>query len=278
MEKYLTTFSDQIIAYTPKIIGAIVILVLGLWAIRIVRMVLRKLMESRKVDISVSKFIQDLVKWGLQIMLFIVVISKLDIPTTSFIAVIGAAGLAVGMALQGSLANFAGGVLIIIFKPFKVGDYVKAQGIFGTVEEITIFTTKLSTDNNQMAIIPNGKLSNDNVINYSVHEHRKEMMDIGIGYDDDIKKAKEVLLDLAMKHPKTVKDGEGRPGPKVVVKELGDSSVILQLQYWTKTGDFWATRWFMLEEIKNTLDKEGINIPYPQQDIYIKDMPNKANA
>lgn len=276
MEDQLTPIMHHLMDYAPKLIGAIITLLLGLWGIRLIQIFLNKLLKKREVDVSVSEFVQAITKWALRILLFIVVITKLGIPTTSFIAAIGAAGLAVGMALQGSLANFAGGILIIVFKPFKVGDYIKAQGIFGTVEDISIFTTKLSTDTNQMAVIPNGKLSNDNVINYSMLPYRREMMNIGIGYDDDIKKAKDLILNLALNHPKVIK--EGQPGPQVMVSELGDSSVILQLRYWTTTGDFWATHWWMLENIKNTLDQEGITIPYPQQDVHILQMPKQEEA
>lgn len=275
MEEYITHFGNKLMEFAPKLVGAIILLFVGLWFIRLILNFINKITIKRNVDISVAKFMSDILKWTLRILLFLMVISKLGINTTSFIAMLGAAGLAVGMALQGSLANFAGGILIIIFKPFKVGDYVSAQGISGTVQEISIFTTKISTDTNQMAVIPNGNLSNDKVINYSLLPQRREMMTVSIGYEDNIKKAKEVLLELAVNHPKIINDGS-QPKPMIMVSSLGDSSIDLSFRYWTNTGDFWAVRWWMLENIKNTLDAEGISIPYPQQDVHIKEVPVKA--
>ena len=276
MEDYIKEFSDRLIELAPELVGALILLLVGLWFIRIILRFVDRITTKRKVDISVANFLSDILKWTLRIMLFLMVISKLGINTTSFIAVLGAAGLAVGMALQGSLANFAGGILIIVFKPFKVGDYITAQDISGTVREISIFTTKLTTTTNQVAVIPNGALSNGKVINFSTLPHRREMMDIEIDYSDDIKKAKDVILALAMDHPKIIKDESIQPMPQIMVTQLGSSGIILNLRYWTDLGDFWEVRFHMLESIKNTLDVEGISIPYPQQDIRIKELPTKA--
>jgi len=276
MEDYIKEFSDRLIELAPELVGALILLLVGLWFIRVILRFVDRITTKRKVDISVANFLSDILKWTLRIMLFLMVISKLGINTTSFIAVLGAAGLAVGMALQGSLANFAGGILIIIFKPFKVGDYITAQDISGTVREISIFTTKLTTTTNQVAVIPNGALSNGKVINFSTLPHRREMMDIEIDYSDDIKKAKDVILALAMDHPKIIKDESIQPMPQIMVTQLGSRGIILNLRYWTDLGDFWEVRFHMLESIKNTLDVEGISIPYPQQDIRIKELPTKA--
>ena len=276
MEDYIKEFSDRLIELAPELVGALILLLVGLWFIRVILRFVDRITTKRKVDISVANFLSDILKWTLRIMLFLMVISKLGINTTSFIAVLGAAGLAVGMALQGSLANFAGGILIIIFKPFKVGDYITAQDISGTVREISIFTTKLTTTTNQVAVIPNGALSNGKVINFSTLPHRREMMDIEIDYSDDIKKAKDVILALAMDHPKIIKDESIQPMPQIMVTQLGSSGIILNLRYWTDLGDFWEVRFHMLESIKNALDVEGISIPYPQQDIRIKELPTKA--
>lgn len=275
MEDYIKEFSNRLIELVPELVGALILLLVGLWAIKVILRFIDKITTKREVDVSVAKFLSDILKWTLRIILFLMVISKLGINTTSFITMLGAAGLAVGMALQGSLANFAGGILIIVFKPFKVGDYITAQGLSGTVREISIFTTKLTTSTNQIAVIPNGNLSNDKVINFSALPHRREMLDIEIDYSDDIKKAKEVVLNLAMNHPKIIKD-ESQPMPQIMVTSLGSSGIILNMRYWTLTSDFWEVRFWMLESIKNTLEVEGISIPYPQQDIRIKEFPTKA--
>ena len=276
MEEYIEEFTQRLINIAPDIVGALVLLLVGLWVIKLILRFVDRMTVKRELDVSVAKFMSDILKWTLRIILFLMVISKLGINTTSFIAMLGAAGLAVGMALQGSLANFAGGILIIVFKPFKVGDFIIAQDVSGTVEEISIFTTKLTTVTNQLAVIPNGKLSNDKVVNYSANPHRREMMDIEIDYSDDIKKAKDVILALAMDHPKIIKDENIQPAPQIMVTELGASGIILNLRYGTDLGDFWDVRFHMLENIKNTLDVEGISIPYPQQDIRIKELPEKA--
>lgn len=276
MEDYIKAFSDRLIDLAPTVVGALILLFVGLWIIKLILNFINRITTKRDVDISVAKFLHDITKWTLRIMLFLMVISKLGINTTSFIAMLGAAGLAIGMALQGSLSNFAGGILIIVFKPFKVGDFIIAQDVSGTVAEISIFTTKLTTVTNQLAVIPNGKLSNDKVINYSSYPHRREMMDIEIDYADDIKKAKEVILELAMNHPNIIKDENIQPKPQIMVTSLGTNGIILNLRYWTNLGDFWDVQFNMLENIRNTMAIEGISIPYPQQDIRIKELPSKA--
>ena len=195
------------------------------------------------------------------------VVTNLGVESASLVAIIGAAGLAIGLALQGSLSNFAGGVLILLLKPFKVGDFISAQGIDGTVKEISIFNTKLNTFGNQLAIIPNGKLSNDNIINYTEEGLRRENIIFGIGYDDDIKRAKEILLSLVNEQAEVIQL-EGKM-PMVVVSELGDSSVNLSVRYWANIDDFWNLRFLILEEGKARLEAAGINIPYPQRDVHL---------
>jgi small conductance mechanosensitive channel len=194
------------------------------------------------------------------------VITQLGVESASLVAIIGAAGLAVGLALQGSLANFAGGVLILLIKPFRVGDFISAQGVDGTVKEISIFNTKLTTFGNQLAIIPNGKLSNDNIINYTEEGVRRENLTFGIGYDDDIKLAKEILLNLVNEQETVLKIEDKMP--MVAVAELGDSSVNFTLRYWAKNEDFWNLRWHILEEGKARLEAAGISIPFPQRDVH----------
>jgi small conductance mechanosensitive channel len=184
--------------------------------------------------------------------------------STSLVAIIGAAGLAIGLALQGSLANFAGGVLLLLFKPFRVGDFITAQGLDGTVKEINIFYTKLNTFGNQVAIIPNGKLSNDNIVNYSAEGTRRDKISAGIGYSSDIKKAKEILLKICNDNDNILKE----PAPEVYVDELADSSVNLTLRYWANNADFWAAHWYVMEEMKQRFDAAGIEIPFPQRVVY----------
>lgn len=259
----------KIEALTPHILGAIIILVLGLWLIKIIMRISRRIMEKRHIEVSVANFLSKILLWALRIMLFIIVISKLGIPTTSFIAILGTAGLAIGMALQGSLSNFAGGILIIVFKPFKVGDYISAQGISGTVKEISIFTTKISNDTNQLVTLPNGNLSNDKVINYSSLEHRREMLDVTVDYGEDLEHVKNVLMDIINKQEHILKDGQDQPKPALMLRELGAHALVIQMRYWTKTSDFWATRFAILEDIKNRFEEENIKIPYEQKELHI---------
>ena len=263
MEDYIDDFKNILLDYTPKIITALVILVVGLFLIKLIINSAKKIMQRRDVDITLQKFLSNLGGWILKIILFITVISQLGVATTSFAAIIAAAGLAIGLALQGSLANFAGGVLIMIFKPFKIGDFIQAQGESGTVKEIEIFTTKLNTPDNKEIIIPNGKLSNDNIINYSTEDTRRVDLTFGVGYDSDIKKTKETILEVANSHPLILKD----PAVAVNVSELADSSINFFIRCWVKSGDYWTVKFDMTEQIKEALDKAGIEIPYPHRVI-----------
>lgn len=256
-----------IIEFGPKVLAAILIWIVGVWFIKIITKGTSKAMEKGHYDVSLSKFILNLLNWALKIVLFIIVLGTVGIGTTSFAAILAAAGLAIGLALQGSLANFAGGVLILIIKPFKVGDFIKAQGLEGTVKEISIFNTQLLTFGNQLAIIPNGKLSNDNILNYSSEGIRKDAITYGIGYENDIKLARDIILKLVNEQPEVMQD-EGKQ-PMMVVTELADSSVNLSLRYWAKNEDFWGLHWKFLEEGKIRLEAEGINIPFPQRDVHL---------
>ncbi|MDO7172906.1 mechanosensitive ion channel family protein [Mariniflexile sp. AS56] len=258
-EKWL----ELALEYGLKILGAIAIWIIGSWVIKNLLKSAKKVMTKGSYDESLKKFLLNLTNWTLKIILIIVVLGTVGVETTSFAAILAALGLAIGLALQGSLANFAGGVLILIIKPFKVGDFIKGQGIEGTVKEISIFNTKLATPGNQIAVIPNGKLSNDNIINFSEEGTRKENLIFGIGYDSDIKLAKDVLLNLVNEQKEALQI-EGKK-PMVVVSELGDSSVNLSLRYWANNEDFWNLRWLVLEEGKTRLETAGIEIPYPHQ-------------
>lgn len=252
-----------VMTYTPKLLLAILTLVVGLWLVN--RFV--GLLDHRlgKKDPTLNKFLCGLISVVLKLMLFISVASMIGIETTSFIAVVGAAGLAIGLALQGSLANFAGGVLILIFKPFKVGDTIEAEGHLGSVEEIQILYTVVNTFDNKRIVIPNGSLSNATLTNVSVYDKRRCDMTFGIGYDDDIDKAKEVLQRLFEEDERSLSD----PAPRICVGGLGDNSVDLMFRPWVATDDLWPYYWDMQEKVKKAFDEEGISIPYPQRDVHI---------
>jgi len=249
--------------YAPKLILAIITLIVGLWIIkRFVAVVDRRLGAK---DPTLNSFLCGLISIGLKIMLLISVASMIGIATTSFIALVGAAGLAVGLALQGSLANFAGGVLILIFKPFKVGDVIEAQGFLGTVMEIQILYTVLNTFDNRRVVIPNGQLSNASLVNVSAYDTRRCDMSFGIGYGDDIDKAKAICERLIDEDERALAD----PAPLVVVGALGENSVNLTVRAWTKSTDLWSFYWDMQEKVKKAFDAEGISIPFPQRDVHL---------
>ncbi|MDN3723397.1 mechanosensitive ion channel [Aequorivita sp. SDUM287046] len=263
---YIEEYGKKLIDFLPNLIGAALMLLVGFWLIKLLNSFINKFFDRKEYDPALENFIATLINWGLKIILFVLVITQLGVESASLVAIIGAAGLAIGLALQGSLANFAGGILILLLKPFRVGDFISAQGVDGTVKEISIFNTKLTTFGNQLAILPNGKLSNENIINYTVEGIRRESLTIGIGYDDNIKQAKEILLSLVMEQETVLKIEDKLP--MVAVAELGDSSVNLTLRYWAKNEDFWELRWYILEESKARLEAAGITIPYPQRDVH----------
>ena len=259
MEKYLTTAKDLLLEYSPKVLYALVILIAGCYAIKFILRIINKLLNSRHVDKTLQAFLGNLLGWGLKGLLLIAVISKLGVDTTALAAVMAAAGLGLGLALQGSLANFAGGVLIILFKPFKVDDLINAQGEIGVVKDIQLFTTQILTPSNKRVIIPNGTLANSNIINLSAEGTLRVDLTIGVGYDEDIKKTKEVLMKVLTSHPKVLKD----PLPTVDVSELADSSVNFAVRPWCTVEDYWAVYFGVTENCKLALDAAGIEIPYP---------------
>jgi small conductance mechanosensitive channel len=261
MEEYIDTSKDLLFLYVPKIITALLILLVGLFLIKLIIKSSRKIMEKRSVEITLQKFLGNVLGWVLKVLLFITVISQLGIATTSFAAIIAAAGLAIGLALQGSLGNFAGGVLIMIFKPIKIGDFIEAQGESGTVKEIEIFTTKLNTTDNKEIIIPNGALSNGTIVNYSTEATRRVDFTFGVGYDSDIKKTKEVLFGVINAHPLVLKD----PATAVNISELADSSMNFFMRGWVKKEDYWTVKFDVMEQTKEALDAAGIDIPYPHR-------------
>ena len=261
LDEILDKVIDFASVYGIKVIGAIVIWIIGSWAIRKIMKGIRAFMTKRDYDESLQKFLLNLISWILKILLIITLLGTLGVPTTSFAAIIAAAGLAIGLALQGSLGNFAGGVLIMIFKPIKIGDLIEAQGEIGVVKQIEIFTTKLTGLSNKEIIIPNGALSNGNIVNYTTEGTRRVDLTFGVGYDSDIKKTKEVLMNVITYHPLVLSD----PEPTVNVSALADSSINFAVRPWCKAEDYWAVYFAITEQTKEALDAAGIEIPYPHQ-------------
>jgi small conductance mechanosensitive channel len=261
--------SDQlwtmVMEYAPKLLLALVTLVIGLWIIKAIVKGISKVMDKRDMDATLKPFIVSLFGIMLKVMLFISVVGMVGVQMTSFIAILAAAGLAVGMALSGTLQNFAGGVMILIFKPFKVGDVLEAQGYLGVVKEIQLFNTILLSLDNKTIIIPNGGLSNGSMVNYSTQSTRRVDMTFGIGYSDDIDKAKEILNGLLTNHDCVLKD----PAHFIAVSELADSSVNFTVRAWVNAADYWTVFFFMQETVKKEFDKNNIGIPFPQRDVHV---------
>ena len=262
---YLEKLITLAVEYGPKLLLAIIVLFAGLWIIKLLLKGINKTMERSGLELSLRKFLGSFSGILLKVLLFISVASMIGIATTSFVAIIGAAGLAVGLALQGGLGNFAGGVIILIFKPFKVGDFIDAQGHMGSVKEITIFTTILKTPDNKTVIIPNGALSNGTMVNFSTEPTRRVDMVFGIGYTDSIEKAKTILTHIVESETRVHKE----PASQIVVGELGDSSVNFYVRVWCDAKDYWGLYFDLQEKVKLTFDKEGISIPFPQRDVHV---------
>ena len=253
-----------VLEYSGKLTLAVITLLIGWWLISKLTASIGRILEARNVDRALGSFIGSLVRIVLRILLLISVASMVGVETTSFIAMIGAAGLAIGLALQGSLANFAGGVLIMLFRPFRAGDWIEAQGVSGSVDSIQIFHTTLKTADNKVVIVPNGNLSNGHITNYSREPRRRADINVGIDYSSDIKRAREVLLEIA-KDPRVHLD----PEPVVFVTGLGDSAVNLSLRVWVATGDFWPVTFSFTELAKERLTEAGIGIPFPQRVVHL---------
>ena len=252
-------------AFGVKILAALAVFIIGRWVVRYLRKMTRRVMEKRNVDPTLTKFITNLTYVALLTFVILAALGMLGIQTTSFIAVLGAAGLAIGLALQGSLSNFAAGVLMIIFRPFKVGDLIEGGGVTGVVEEIQIFTTQLATPDNKTIIVPNAQMTAGNIINYSTKGTRRADMVFGIGYEDDIDKARDIILDVLSRDERVLKD----PAIKVAVSELADSSVNFVVRPWVNADDYWNVIFDANETIKKRFDDEGISIPYPQRDVHV---------
>lgn len=256
---------DLVKTYGLKAVLAIITLIIGLWIVGAITGVFKKALKKGNTDESLQGFLAGLVNVMLKILLFISVASMVGIETTSFVAVLGAASFAVGLALQGSLANFAGGVMLLIFKPFKVGDVIEGAGEVGGVKKIDILHTTLTTPDNKVIIIPNGPLANSNITNYSTMDTRRVDFAVGISYDADVKQAREVILNIFKNDERVLKD----PAPVVFLTELADNSLNLSVRVWVNAADYWPVFFSDLEAIKEELDKAGIGIPYPQRDVHI---------
>jgi len=261
----LSKIYELLTVYGLKVAAAIFILIVGRWVALLAAKIIKEVMLKSKVDQTLVAFVRNLSYVALLAFVIIAALNQLGIQTASFIAVLGAAGLAVGLALQGSLGNFAAGVLMIIFKPFKVGDYIEGGGTAGIVEKIEIFTTQLKTPDNKMVIVPNAKMTGGNIINFTVKGTRRVDFVFGIGYGDDIDKARGIIKAVVEQDGRAMKE----PAPMIVVSELADSSVNLTVRVWTSADDYWSFYFDTIEKVKKQFDARGINIPFPQRDVHI---------
>lgn len=269
-EQWLTNNSDLFIQYGVNIISALVILFIGNIIVKAVANSVSKVLQKKNMDRAVVEFIHGLVRYLLFVIVLIAALGRLGVQTASVVAVIGAAGLAVGLALQGSLSNFAAGVLIVAFRPFKSGDYVEIGGVAGSVDSIQIFQTVLTTPDNKMVVVPNGSVIGSPITNYSRHATRRIDLMIGVSYGSDLQKTKELLTRICESDERILKE----PGIKVGVHTLADSSVNFVVRPWVKTADYWNVYFDLMQAIKEGLDKEGIEIPFPQMDVHV----NKVEA
>ena len=263
VNEWTTLLWNLIRDYAPSVLLAVVTLVLGLWIVRVLSRSFRRVLEKREVDPSLTPFLSSLFSSSLKVLLALSILSMVGIEVTSFVAILGAASFAVGLALQGSLQNFAGGVMILIFKPFKVGDYVEMAGYAGSVKEIQIFVTILTTPDNKTIIIPNGQVSSTSMVNYSKESTRRVDFTVGIGYGDSMKEAKSILLNIAKGDERVLQD----PEPFVGVVELADSSVNIAFRVWVDSTNYWLLFCDFNEKIKNELDAANISIPFPQREV-----------
>ncbi len=265
MEEIVQKITDLGVPFILNLVAAIIIYLVGKWLANTAAKLIRKMMEAAKTDKALIGFSANLVKYAILIFAIMAAIGRLGVQTTSFIAVLGAAGLAVGMALQGTLSNFAAGVMILLFRPFKIGDFIDAGGTMGSVKEIQIFNTILAHPDNRKIIMPNSQITGGIITNFSAIEQRRVDMVFGVSYDDDLKTAKQVLTDLVNADERILKD----PAPVIAVSELGDSSVNIICRPWVKPADYWAVYWSMQEKAKVELEKAGCSIPFPQRDVHV---------
>ena len=274
MGESIEMLQELAMLYGVQLILALAIFIVGKWVVKRIASVVQRILAKNNVDPAIEHFVSSLVSWTLLFFVVIASLGQLGIQTASFVAILGAAGLAVGLALQGSLANFAAGVLILIFRPFKVGDFIEVAGVSGVVQKIQIFTTELHSPDNKKIIVPNGGVISGNITNYSANETRRVDMVFGIGYSDDIDAAKAVLQSVVASEPRVL----GVPAPTIAVVELADSSVNLVCRPWVNTADYWDVYFNITEAAKKALDAQGISIPFPQRDIHIHnaDLPSPS--
>jgi small conductance mechanosensitive channel len=265
MEQIVMTLQDWVVQYGLKVLAAILILIIGRYAAKGIRELIRRALQKGRVDETLVSFVSSLCYVAIMAFVIIAALGKLGVQTASFVAVLAAAGLAVGLALQGSLSNFAAGFLLIIFKPFKVGDFIEGGGVTGVVEEIGIFTTDLKSPDNKKIIVPNAKMTSDNIINYTAKDVRRVDIVAGVSYGDDIDKVREVLAGILAEDERILKD----PAPTIGVLELAGSSVNFAVRPWVKPDDYWDVFFATQENIKKRFDAEGIKIPFPQQDVHL---------
>lgn len=258
-------FETYVIPWGINIVLAAIIFIVGRIAGKIITKLVRKLLERASMDDILVDFVCSILSTAILLFVIIAALDQLGVDTTSLIALLGAAGLAIGLALQGSLQNFASGVMLIVFRPFKAGDFVEAGGVSGTVEKISIFSTQMKTGDNREIIVPNGKIYGDTITNFSARDTRRIDMVFGIGYGDDIRKARDILQKLVDSDERILKD----PEVKIAVSELADSSVNFIVRPWVKSDDYWPVKFDMTENVKLTFDEEGISIPYPQMDVHM---------
>jgi len=265
IDKIVETVSLYASTYALKIVAAIIILLIGKWVSRKISRLVSKLLKKNDIDVTLINFLENITYYTLLVVVVIAALGQLGINTTSFLTIVGAAGLAIGLALKDSLSNFASGVMLILFRPFRIGDVVNAGGVLGKVDSITIFNTILNTPDNQRVIIPNSSITSGVITNITANPTRRVDLVMGIGYDDDIKKAKGIMEQIIKDDDRILSD----PAATVAVSELADSSVNFVVRPWVKTDDYWDVYFDLTEKIKTTFDKEGITIPYPQQDVHM---------
>jgi small conductance mechanosensitive channel len=271
LSHYWEVLADVLVLYIPKLLSATVTLIIGLLIIKLFRRIIKNLMTKRDLDPTLLKFVMDVLTWIFRVLLFVSVITKLGVETTSFVTAIGAAGIAIGLSLQGSLSNFAGGLLIILFKPFRVGDYIEAQGQGGTVNSIQIFSTKIITPNNQVIYMPNGTLSNNTIKNYSQEPLRRAEIILSVGYGSDLKRVKEVIHEVIKSDDKILTE----PAPGIEVKNLAENSVDLIVFIWAERPKYGGMVSDFYENIKTGFERAGIEIPFPQRDVHVKNDDKK---
>lgn len=274
MEENLEFMQELVVLYGVKILMALVIFVIGKWVVKKLANVVEKLMQKNEVDPAIRNFAGSIIYYALLAFVCIAALGQLGIQTASFVAIVGAAGLAVGLALQGSLSNFAAGVLLLIFRPFKVGDFVEIAGTSGVIQNIQIFTTELNTPDNKKVIVPNGGVISGNIVNYSANDTRRVDLVFGIGYSDDIDAARKVIEEI-LKADKRVLE---IPAANVAVVELADSSVNFVCRPWVNTADYWDVYFDLTEAVKKAFDSNGISIPFPQQDVHMHQVETAAYA